>query len=99
MRRRGRSLALLLLVVGLLLTAMPAQARHETDPHTRNLRPLGDTDDNRPVTSFLEPFFTDIAFWRSGLPGHLVWGVPGHRHLLADSANGALRSRLRRLPG
>jgi hypothetical protein len=42
---------------------MPAQARHETDPHTRNLIPLGDTDDNRPVTSFLEPFFTDIAFW------------------------------------
>jgi hypothetical protein len=100
MRRRGRSLALLLLVVGLLLAAMPAQARHETDPHTRNLRPLGDTDDNRPVTSFLEPFFTDIAFWRDlAYQGTWYGGVPGHRHLLAGSANGAVRSRLRRLSG
>jgi LVIVD repeat len=63
MRRRGRSLGLLLLVVGLLLAAMPAEAHHETDPHTRNLIPLGDTDDNRPISTFLEPFFTDAAFW------------------------------------
>jgi hypothetical protein len=64
MRRRGRSLCLgLLLVVGLLLAAVPAQAGHDTDPHTKNLRPMGHTDDNRPIRTFLEPFFTDIAFW------------------------------------
>jgi len=39
MGRRGRSLCLgLLLVVGLLLAAVPAQAGHDTDPHTKNLR-------------------------------------------------------------
>jgi hypothetical protein len=63
MRRRGRPLTLLLLVVGLVLAAMPAQTHHEIDPHTRNLRPLGDTDDNRPISTFLESFFTDAAFW------------------------------------
>ena len=64
MRRRSRSLYLgLLLVVGLLLAAVPAQAGHDTDPHTKNLRPMGHTDDNRPVTTFFDPFFTDIAFW------------------------------------
>jgi hypothetical protein len=64
MRRRGRSLCLgLLLAVGLLLAAVPAQAGHDTDPHTKNLKPMGHTDDNRPVTSFFDPFFTDVAFW------------------------------------
>jgi hypothetical protein len=53
----------LLLVVSLLLAAMPAQAGHDTDPHTKDLRPMGHTDDNRPVTSFFDPFFTDAAFW------------------------------------
>jgi hypothetical protein len=24
---------------------------------------MGHTDDNRPVTTFFDPFFTDIAFW------------------------------------
>jgi hypothetical protein len=64
MRRRGRSLCFgLLLAVGLLLAAVPAQAGHDTDPHTKNLKPMGHTDDNRPVTSFFDPFFTDVAFW------------------------------------
>jgi hypothetical protein len=63
MRRLGRSLALGLLVGSLLLGSVPAYAGHERDPHTRNLHPMGDTDDNRPVTSFFEPFFTDVAFW------------------------------------
>jgi hypothetical protein len=63
MRRRARSLALAGVVVGLLLAAMPAQAGHQTDPRTRNLKPMGHTGDNRPVTSFFDPFFTDIAFW------------------------------------
>jgi hypothetical protein len=52
-----------LLVGGLLLGTTPAHAGHERDPHTRNLHPMGDTDDNRPVSSFFEPFFTDAAFW------------------------------------
>ena len=64
MGRRGRSLCFgLLLVVGLMLAAVPAQAGHDTDPHTKNLQPMGHTDDNRPIRTFLEPFFTDIAFW------------------------------------
>jgi hypothetical protein len=63
MRRLGRSLALGLLVGSLLLATVPAYAGHERDPHSRNLHPMGDTDDNRPVSSFFEPFFTDVAFW------------------------------------
>jgi hypothetical protein len=45
-----------------LVAALPAAARHEADPRTKNLHPMGDTDDNRPVVTFNEAFFTDIAF-------------------------------------
>jgi hypothetical protein len=52
-----------IVVVGVLLAmAAPAGAGHETDPRTKNLHPLGDTDDNRPVVTFGEAFFTDAAF-------------------------------------
>jgi hypothetical protein len=54
---------LALAVVSLMATVLPAAAHHEGDPRTKNLHPMGDTDDNRPVQTFTEPFFTDIAFW------------------------------------
>ena len=62
---RARLLLLIgLLVPALALTAAPAaQAGHEDDPRSRNLRPVGHTADNRPVSSFADPFFTDVAFW------------------------------------
>jgi hypothetical protein len=47
----------------LVASALPASARHEADPRTKNLHPMGDTDDTRPVETFNEAFFTDIAFW------------------------------------
>ena len=63
MRCLGRPVVLGAIVVGgLLAMAAPAGAGHETDPRTKNLHPLGDTDDNRPVVTFGEAFFTDAAF-------------------------------------
>lgn len=86
MRRSRQSLLLLLLTVSvLLLAALPASAGHEFDPHSRNLQPRGDTDDNRPVGDFFQPFFTDVAFW-----GHLAYqGVwyGGFRVVDVSSAN------------
>jgi LVIVD repeat len=59
-----RVLALAALVTGLtLVSALPASASHENRPRTKNLHPMGDTDDNRPIETFEEPFFTDLAFW------------------------------------
>src|SRR5829696_8353745 len=63
MRRPRRPLILGPIVIGVLLaTASPAGAGHETDPRTKNLHPMGDTDDSRPVVDFSEAFFSDIAF-------------------------------------
>ena len=57
------SLALgLALSVALLASASSAAAGHKTDPHSKNLHPLGHTADNRPVETFGEAFFTDMAF-------------------------------------
>lgn len=63
MSRRSRLLTPLAVMVLLLALTPAASAGHRDDPHTRNLHPLGHTDDNRPVASFEDPFFTDIAFW------------------------------------
>jgi len=58
-----RSLVLgLVLGVALLAWAVPAGAGHKTDPRTKNLHPMGHTRDNRPVVTFGEAFFTDVAF-------------------------------------
>jgi LVIVD repeat len=58
------SLVVVVVVFAAVLTAgVPAIAGHEDDPRTDNIVPLGDTDDNRPVITFTEAFFTDIAFW------------------------------------
>jgi hypothetical protein len=58
-----RPLILGAIAIGLLAAgASPAWAGHETDPRTKNLHPMGHTDDNRPVVTFAEAFFTDIAF-------------------------------------
>jgi hypothetical protein len=46
----------------LLATASPAVAGHDNDPRTKNFHPMGDTNDNRPVVTFGEAFFTDAAF-------------------------------------
>jgi hypothetical protein len=60
----GRSLLLGAILCGvLLLTAIPAEAGHDSDPRSNNLHPMSDTDNNRPVVTFEEPFFTDLAFW------------------------------------
>ena len=50
-------------IAALLLPATPSFAGHGDDPRTKNLQPLGHTDENRPVTDFFQPFFTDAAFW------------------------------------
>ena len=63
MHRAGRLLVAFLSVAALLIGAVPALARHRQDPHSPNLRPTGHTQDNRPVESFADPFFTDAAFW------------------------------------
>jgi hypothetical protein len=47
-----------------LVWAAPAGAGHDSDPHSDNLRPRGHTDFDRPVVTFAEPFFTDMAFKR-----------------------------------
>jgi hypothetical protein len=52
----------LVLGVALLAWAGPAAAGHKTDPHSKNLHPMGHTGDNRPVVTFGEAFFTDLAF-------------------------------------
>ena len=63
MRRPTRSLLFGLILGGVLLaTASPALAGHDNDPRTKNLHPMGDTDDSRPVVTFGEAFFTDVAF-------------------------------------
>jgi len=64
MRRVTRLVVLWLAVGSLVVGVLPANARHRRDPHTPNLRPRGHTNDNRPVESFADPFFTDIAFKR-----------------------------------
>ena len=63
MTHSRRLLVIVASIAALLLSAMPAVARHRQDPHTDNLRPTGHTRDNRPVESFADPFFTDAAFW------------------------------------
>lgn len=63
MRRPTLALVFGLILGGVLLaTATPALAGHDNDPRTKNLHPLGDTNDNRPVETFGEAFFTDAAF-------------------------------------
>jgi hypothetical protein len=52
----------LALGIALLTWALPAAARHKADPHSKNLHPLGHTSDHRPVETFGEAFFTDVAF-------------------------------------
>ena len=98
MRRR-----LLVLVVALpilFMLGMPsAQAGHDSDPHTRNLHPLGHTNDNRPVSSFTEPFFTDVAFW-DDLAVQGIWfggfrlvdiSAPGNPKVLSEVDCGAFQ--------
>jgi hypothetical protein len=79
-----RRLSIFLLAAALALIAAPAaQAGHRDDPRSRNLVPLGHTGDNRPVTSFADPFFTDLAFWgRYAIQG--IW-MGGFR--VVDVAN------------
>jgi hypothetical protein len=63
MRRPTRALLFgLILGAVLLATASPAVAGHDNDPRSKNLHPMGDTNDNRPVVTFGEAFFTDAAF-------------------------------------
>jgi hypothetical protein len=63
MRRPTRALLFGLILGGVLLVmASPAVAGHDNDPRTKNFHPMGDTDDNRPVVTFGEAFFTDAAF-------------------------------------
>ena len=63
MRRPTLALVFGLILGGVLLaTATPALAGHDNDPRTKNLHPMGDTNDNRPVETFGEAFFTDAAF-------------------------------------
>ena len=61
-------------VLALLVQATPGNAGHENDPRTQNLRPAGHTDDNRPVTDFFQPFFTDAAFWGKVAYQGVWWG-------------------------
>ena len=99
MVRRRRLMIVLFAVLALLEPSGPASAGHRTDPHTRNLHPMGHTDDNRPVTDFFQPFFTDVAFWGRLAYQGVWWGgfrvinvaAPGH-------PKGAVRGGLRRLP-
>jgi hypothetical protein len=63
MRRPTRALLYGLVLGGVLLvTASAAVAGHDNDPRTKNFHPMGDTNDNRPVETFAEAFFTDAAF-------------------------------------
>lgn len=63
MRRPTRALLYGLVLGGVLLvTASAAVAGHDNDPRTKNFHPMGDTNDNRPVETFGEAFFTDAAF-------------------------------------
>ena len=48
-------------VAATLAFPLGAAAGHDADPHSKKLRPLGHTDDNRPVVTFAEAFFTDLA--------------------------------------
>lgn len=82
------------LVVGvaLLAWAVPAGAGHKTDPRTKNLHPMGHTRDNRPVVTFGEAFFTDVAFkgkiayqgtWLGGFRTINI-AAPGNPKVLAE---------------
>ena len=91
--RLPRSLALgLVLSVALLVWALPAGAGHKTDPRTKNLHPLGHTADNRPVVTFGEAFFTDMAFkGKVAFQGTWIGGfrtvniaAPGNPKVLAE---------------
>ncbi|GAA0812251.1 LVIVD repeat-containing protein [Spirilliplanes yamanashiensis] len=61
-------------VLALLAPATPSSAGHESDPRTRNLQPLGHTDEDRRVTDFFQPFFTDAAFWGKVAYQGVWWG-------------------------
>ncbi len=88
-----RSLVLgLVLGVALLAWAVPAGAGHKTDPRTKNLHPMGHTRDNRPVVTFGEAFFTDVAFkgkiayqgtWNGGFRTINI-AAPGNPKVLAE---------------
>ncbi len=60
---RARRSLVFLSNAALLMGTVPALARHRQDPRSPNLTPTGHTQDNRPVESFADPFFTDAAFW------------------------------------
>jgi hypothetical protein len=61
-----RTLGLVACVLGLVAVAPAASAGHKTDPHTKNLHPLGPNQEHR---SLINPrvgntnIHTDIAFW------------------------------------
>ena len=97
MRRLTRSLILAMVLGGVLLVlASSAGAGHETDPRSKNLHPMGDTDDNRPVVTFGEAFFTDMAFKGSiAYQGTWIGGfrtiniaAPGNPKVLAEVSCG-----------
>lgn len=64
----------MLAILALLLPATHVSAGHADDPRTRNLTPVGHTDDNRPATDFFQPFFTDVAFWGNIAYQGTWWG-------------------------
>ena len=82
------------LVLGFALLAWvgPAAAGHKTDPHSKNLHPMGHTGDNRPVETFGEAFFTDMAFkGKTAYQGTWIGGfrtiniaAPGKPKVLAE---------------
>jgi hypothetical protein len=96
MSRRLRVATVLLAAVALVIPAIPASASHKDDPHSRNLHPLGHTDENRGPTTlddFLtKNFFTDIAFRGKIAVQGVWWGgfrtidisAPGHPKVLSE---------------
>ena len=67
MRSRSRLVGLgLAFVLALVVTAVPAAGTSSRpdrdDSSSSRLRLLGETGENRPVETFLEAFFTDLAF-------------------------------------
>jgi hypothetical protein len=82
----------LVLGVALLAWVGPAAAGHKTDPHSKNLHPMGHTGDNRPVETFGEAFFTDMAFkGKTAYQGTWIGGfrtiniaAPGKPKVLAE---------------
>ena len=74
MVRTKRLSMVVLAVLALLAPATSASAEHDNDPRTNNLQPVGHTDDDRPVTDFFQPFFTDVAFWGKVAYQGTWWG-------------------------